>query len=80
MAGYSSLVIGASGSASFAGTLTPAGSNYLLGGGGGTLTVATNLAGTSGLTAFGGGTGGTLILPAATTRTRVPRRSLAAAY
>ena len=46
----------------FSGILTPAtGANYLLGGGA-PLTVATNLAGTSGLTAFGGGTGGMLIL------------------
>ena len=40
MAGYPSLVIGASGAASFSGSFTPAGSSYLLGGGGGTLTFA----------------------------------------
>ena len=64
MTGYSSLVIGASGAATFSGSFTPAGSNYLLGGGNGTLTFTPALTGGSGLTAFGGGSGGTLILTA----------------
>ena len=62
MAGLPSLVIGAAGAATFSGSLTPAGTTYRLGGGGGVLAFATALSGGNSLTAFGGGSGGTLIL------------------
>jgi autotransporter-associated beta strand protein len=62
MGSLTSLVIGASGAATFNGSFTPAGTTYNLGGGGGALTFATALTGGNSLVAFGGGTGGTLIL------------------
>ena len=54
--------LGAIGTVSFSGSLTPAPSTYRLGGGGGTLTVSGNLGdegGPTALVANGGGIGGT---------------------
>ena len=62
MGSFTSLVIGTIGTATFSGSLTPAGATYRLGGGGGVLTFATALTGGNSLVAFGGGSGGTLIL------------------
>ena len=62
MTGFPSLFIGASGAATFSGSLTPGSNGYNLGGGGGALTVPTNLSGGNNLNAFGGGSGGMLIL------------------
>ena len=55
MAGYPSLSLGASGSVTFNGTLTPAGSTLNLGGGGGTLTFTPAITGTGGLNVSGPG-------------------------
>ena len=62
MASFSSLFIGSTGTATFSGSLTPAGSTYRLGGGGGVLTFSTAITGGNSLAAFGGGSGGALIL------------------
>ena len=51
--GYNSLFLGSIGSTTFSGTLTPGTGGYLLGGGGGTLTVATALSGTNSATING---------------------------
>ena len=64
MASLPNLYIGASGAATFSGSLTPAGAAYQLGGGGGALTFLTALTGGYGL-AVGGGGAGTLILTSA---------------
>ena len=70
MASYPGLYIGASGNATFSGSLTPAAANvYQLGGGGGSLTYPTALTGGNTLNAFGGGSGGTLILTGINTYT-----------
>ena len=64
-AGLAAASLGAVGSVSYTGTnLTPYGSTYRLGGGGGTLTIVSNnvLTGANGLVAFGAGSGGVLIL------------------
>ena len=55
-AGLSHVSLGAVGAATFSGMLTPAGSTYSLGGGGGTLTFASSLGGSSGLVVTGQGT------------------------
>jgi autotransporter-associated beta strand protein len=55
-AGLSHVSLGAVGAATFSGMLTPAGSTYSLGGGGGTLTFASSLGGSSGLVVTGPGT------------------------
>ena len=47
MSGYASLSLGASGSVTFNGTLTPSGTTYNLGGGGGTLTFTPAITGAS---------------------------------
>jgi autotransporter-associated beta strand protein len=58
MTGYSSLSLGAvPGGATYRGTLTPAGSTYRLGGGGGILTVTSNLTGANNLVVGSGGPG-----------------------
>ena len=56
MRGYASLSLGASGAATYSGALTPAGTVYRLGGGGGTLTFASALTGSSSLAVTGPGT------------------------
>ncbi len=60
---YSTLSIGAvaGGSATYGGSLTPSGTTYYLGGGGGQLTITAPLTGANGLVAGNGG-GGTVIL------------------
>ena len=55
MAGYPSLSLGASGSVTFNGTLTPAGTTYNLGGGGGTLTFTPTITGVASLNVSGPG-------------------------
>ena len=60
------LSLGAVGSAVFGGTLTPSGTTYYLGGGGGTLTYTPNVTGSYGLVVGAGG-GGTLLLTGANT-------------
>ncbi|HEV2973330.1 MAG TPA: autotransporter-associated beta strand repeat-containing protein [Pirellulales bacterium] len=61
-ASYPSLSLGTTANVVFSGSITPAGSTYLLGGGGGTLTVAGGvLSGGNGLTVGGAG-GGTVVL------------------
>ena len=62
MGSVASLAVGTTGTATFSGGFTPAGATYRLGGGGGVLTFATALTGGNSLAAFGGGSGGTLIL------------------
>jgi len=80
---YNSLSLGASGAYAYSGTLTPGSNGYLLGGGGGTLTISSALpaSGSAGLTvngnvvlsganAYTGATkinGGVLLLPASVT-------------
>ena len=56
MGSYASLSLGASGAATYNGTLTPAGAVYRLGGGGGTLTFASALTGSNSLAVTGPGT------------------------
>ncbi len=64
------LRLGALGSATYSGTLTPSGSTYQLGGGGGQLTVTGPLSGRCGLDAGTNGTAaGTVVLAAAMTYT-----------
>ncbi len=62
----SNLSLGAVGNATFSGTLTPNGTTYRLGGGGGTLTYTGSLAGGNTLAVggalAGGGSGGTVVL------------------
>src|SRR5579884_2211569 len=60
--GLTNVSLGAVGSATFSGTLTPAAGNYRLGGGGGTLTVSSLLSGGNGLVVNGSGSPGTVIL------------------
>ena len=55
MSGYASLSLGASGSVTFNGTLTPSGTTYNLGGGGGTLTFAPTITGATSLNVNGPG-------------------------
>jgi autotransporter-associated beta strand protein len=64
MAGYTSLSLGAIGNVTYTGTLTPVNNIYRLGGGGGTLTVNSNLVDGSSrsLVVGGGGSGGTVVL------------------
>jgi len=64
MAGYASLSLGAIGNVTYTGTLTPVNNIYRLGGGGGTLTVNSNLVDGSvrSLVVDGGGSGGTVVL------------------
>ena len=67
---YSGLWLGAApGGAAYSGSLTPAGTTYNLGGGGGALTVITALTGNNSLSAFGNGGTGTVILQGASTYT-----------
>lgn len=64
LSAFSSLSLGAVGTVTNSGAITPFGTTYRLGGGGGTL-VITNvnfISGVANLVAFGGGTGGTLVL------------------
>jgi autotransporter-associated beta strand protein len=62
--------LGATGTFTYTGLLTPNGTTYRLGGGGGTLTVTSNLTGGNGLTVGNNGTtAGTLILTGANTYT-----------
>jgi autotransporter-associated beta strand protein len=64
-AGLTNVSLGAVGSATYSGTLTPAGTLYRLGGGGGTLTMASALTGANDLVVAGNGTTpGTVILAA----------------
>ena len=56
MGSYASLSLGASGAATYSGTLTPAGTTYRLGGGGGTLTFTPSLTGSRSLAVSGPGT------------------------
>lgn len=53
MGSYTNLSIGANGAYTYSGTLTPAGSTYRFGGGGGTLTVSPVLSGGNGLVTSG---------------------------
>jgi autotransporter-associated beta strand protein len=64
MAGYTSLSLGAIGNVTYTGTLTPVNNIYRLGGGGGTLTVNSNLVDGSSrsLVVGGGGSGGIVVL------------------
>lgn len=62
-----SISLGASGTATYSGALTPAAGSYRLGGGGGTLTVASTLSGASNVIINGAGSAGTVILSAANT-------------
>ncbi len=65
-AGLANVSLGAVGSATFSGTLTPFGTTYRLGGGGGTLTVSSVLGGVNSLIIDTNGTaGGTVILTGA---------------
>jgi autotransporter-associated beta strand protein len=61
---YPNLFLGSIGNNTFSGTLIASSNSgaYLLGGGGGTLTVTSALSGSNSLTAFGAGTGGVLVL------------------
>lgn len=60
---YSGLSLGATGNYSYTGTLTPVGSTYRLGGGGGTLTVpGTNVISGGNSLVIGGGGGGKVVL------------------
>jgi uncharacterized protein (TIGR03790 family) len=62
MSGYAGLSLGAAAAGTtYSGTLTPAGTTFALGGGGGALTVATNLAGARNVV-IGGSGPGTVIL------------------
>ena len=56
MSGYASLSLGASGAVTYIGILTPAGTTYYLGGGGGTLTFTPALTGSYSLVVAGPGT------------------------
>ena len=56
MGSYASLSLGASGNVTYSGTLTPSGSTYNLGGGGGTLTFAPAITGAVSLNVRGPGT------------------------
>ena len=56
MGSWASLSLGASGAATFSGTLTPAGTTYELGGGGGTLTFSPTLTGSYSVAITGPGT------------------------
>lgn len=66
---YSSISLGSTGVFTYGGSLTPFGNTYRLGGGGGTITVATPLSGENSLIAGGGGSGGVVVLPVANTYT-----------
>lgn len=55
-ASLGSVSLGAIGSSTYSGTLTPAGSTYRLGGGGGTLTFSSQLTGANALAVSGPGT------------------------
>jgi autotransporter-associated beta strand protein len=55
MGGYPSLSLGASGSVTYCGTLTPSGTTYNLGGGGGTLTFTPSITGAASLNVSGPG-------------------------
>ncbi len=55
MGGYASLSLGASGNVTYSGTLTPSGSTYNLGGGGGTLTFTPAMTGATSLNVSGPG-------------------------
>lgn len=68
-ANYAALSLGASGTFTYSGTLTPNSNVYRLGGGGGTLTYSGVLGGDNALVVNGGGSGGTVTLPAANTYT-----------
>ena len=78
MASFNSLFVGPTAAATFNGSLAHDGSAYRLDGGDGALTFPTALTGGNSLAAFGAGSGGTMISPAATV-TRAQRRSAAAA-
>ena len=56
MGSYASLSLGASGNVTYSGVLTPSGTTYNLGGGGGTLTFAPAITGAVGLNIQGPGT------------------------
>ena len=56
MGSYASLSLGASGNVTYSGALTPSGSTYNLGGGGGTLTFAPAITGAVSLNVSGPGT------------------------
>ena len=56
MGSYASLSLGASGNVTYSGTLTPSGSTYNLGGGGGTLTFTPAMTGATSLNVSGPGT------------------------
>lgn len=59
--------LGATGISTYSGVLTPSGTTYRLGGGGGALTVTSALSGANELALFSGLSGGTVILPNANT-------------
>lgn len=61
-AGLTSVSLGATGAATYSGVLTPSGTTYRLGGGGGALTVTSALSGANDLVVNSGGPG-TVILP-----------------
>ncbi len=70
LAGFANLRLGAVGQANYSGTLSPGGTTYRLGGGGGTLIVSGPLSGPNGLdVGTNGTTPGTVILAGATTYT-----------
>ena len=66
MGSYASLSLGASGTATYSGTLTPSGSTYNLGGGGGTLRFTSAMTGTQSLNVSGPGS---VVLTASNTYT-----------
>lgn len=66
---YSAISLGSTGVFTYGGTLTPFGSVYRLGGGGGTLTVANPLTGNNALVVGGSGSGGVVVLPVANSYT-----------
>ena len=70
LAGFANLRLGAVGQANYSGTLSPSGTTYSLGGGGGTLIVSGSLGGANGLDVDTNGTmAGTVVLAGATTYT-----------
>lgn len=64
---YAAVSLGAVGNVTYTGTLTPNGTTYRLGGGGGTLTYGQQITGANALTVNGGGLAGTVFLTGANT-------------
>jgi fibronectin-binding autotransporter adhesin len=70
LVGFSALRLGAVGNATYSGTLTPSGTTYRLGGGGGTLTLTLGLTGSNGVDVDTNGTPpGTVVLAGSNTYT-----------